>query len=399
MSHENDDSMIIDPEGDEGKKRRRKVQEEQQQEQQAEEKQKEAIDAAHYEAKNREGKVQIRFSTQGRFSTPEAGYFGNYTVKHMNDITLARRDEILETLVAILNELVDHTEPGWEDFEVEDMLMEEFFELQVGLKFAFYGKKHKHFWMHSCQEDVEDEDKKPSEQIIDLDTLTHIAIEEAEKELRELYSDTFHEMTDKEFENYLEVKYPGQDHSDKTRDSEIAAFQVKDRIIVKAPGKVYEFRFTRIRDVLAGKRIADQEFSGKLMRARKQKWDQKTPLEQWKSEQNYKVEQIEHKKAKAMVLYGRALSLVSVNGKSLSDSEKIHEFSNMDAVTSQQFIQFHNTVKIGIQDEREYTCNLCGKQERGWLQRRSNPIEFLPIDSDTSRELGNTPAANVFFGI
>ena len=56
-----------------------------------------------FEVTNTGDAVGIEYSTGGRFTLPEFGYFKDYTTKEFNDLALTRQEDKLEVLISILN--------------------------------------------------------------------------------------------------------------------------------------------------------------------------------------------------------------------------------------------------------------------------------------------------------
>lgn len=325
--------------------------------------------------------VGVKYESGGRFSMPETAYWNDFKLSHVHTITMSRQEDILENLVVILNK----TKHGHE-VPVEQMLLEEFFETLIAIKQKYRGDNHIHRWVCDCQDDIDDKDKKASEQVIALSSIQYKNISEADNTYRDYVLKTLGNLPN-EGKDYIK-EYNRKYATDLTSIS-----QLVERAIISEPfrivgnKKLYEFNFSRVGDLIRAKRIAETEFSQKIKQVKSDRWGNRGSLAEWKNEQEYKLKNMQDDKSRAIILYSKALSLKSINGIELSESEKIQEFKDLDINVSEQLNNLLESSKFGIQDERDYTCNLCGKIERGSLQQRANIIEFIPLTSNSGGEL------------
>ena len=112
------------------------------------------------------------------------------------------------------------------------------------------------------------------------------------------------------------------------------------------------------------------------------------------------LEDIQIQKSKDLMLYSKALSLISYDGKDLTDDqEKIGLFRKIRRTDMIEFINAMDKIKFGIQDERNFECPICGEVEQRLLQREFMFYEFVPLDTDAKHRLEGTPGINVHFGI
>lgn len=353
------------------------------------------------------GLVRVDFEAGGRFSLPPSVHVGNYQLGHITDISLARPDDTLEVLVHTVQKLV--TTPG---VQVGQALVEEFLELMIGLKAGYNGNTHIHTWMCAeCQFDKQPSKRKLSEMPIDLDSIKMIPIETADEMFRKEYvAPIFDIMTDEQFVEYLQLRH-GKQNADKlltvTRQQEIASIKITDRIQLpdQESGRMYGFRFTRIGDLIEAYKLAYREFAGQIRQLKNSQPDNGADAkyrESFEAEREYNMEKLELERGKKAILYSKALSLCTIDGRQLTVPERLRYFTSMDWKVSEKFAGFHEAVKFGIHDERDITCNLCGHTEKGVLQQRFNPSEFVPDSNSartsTNRTVPRSAGSLVFFG-
>ena len=77
---------------------------------------------------NRGGQLRINFESSGRFSTPQTLFLNDYTGDDISNISMCRPDDLLETLIEIINGCIVNSEA-----KSQDMTLEEFFETLVGM--------------------------------------------------------------------------------------------------------------------------------------------------------------------------------------------------------------------------------------------------------------------------
>lgn len=337
--------------------------------------------------------VSINLETFGRFGNPKTVKFRPFTVKEVSDLTMCRPDDMIETLVAILNQCkLDN------NFQVEDLLIEEMFEVLVGMKLFFHSKDHTHRWICTCQNDLPESERKLSEFPIDLKTLKYKSIEEAEELLRQRFAEMLSQMTQEQKQNYIEKKY-GQ-VLDMTDDQLVKDIQIKEPIQIVNGSDRFEFHFPRVRDMVVGMRMAIDKYTGLMRRVKARQPKHGQPGDMVREEKENELKKLEHEKQKEMAFNFRALSLRSKNGLVMTDKIRIEEFGMIPGNLLSSFIAYTDDIEFGICDERDITCNLCGKTERRVLQREINFLELLPIDMgekpSAKRNIGNNPSAIIF---
>lgn len=334
--------------------------------------------------KNNGDTAKIKYESMGRFSTPSILYFKGYSVEDISDLAVSKEEDILETMVAILSNLcTDKT------VKIEEMTMEEFYETLIALKIRFNTRVHKHRWMHSCQNEVPSEDRQFSTSEIDLSTLEYKSILEAEEELKGYYRKKFDLMTDSEWETYISSKYKGT--KTPSKEEEIESITIKEPINLIIDGNELEFRFPRIGDVIRGVKSAFKDFNAKTAKLKARQQPHGMPLEEWKEIKKEELEKYEKEKQKAAIINSRAMSLIKKNGKTLDFKERVDEFKKLPIGIMESLTNFFDSVKFGIQDERELTCDLCGSIEKRSLHRELSPIELLPTESTDPVKTGRKP--------
>ena len=340
-----------------------------------------------FELNDTSGAVGIKFSTSGRFSIPEIGYYKYYTTKQVNDLSLTRPEDKLEVLLSILNKINVNSE-----IKAEDLTLEELFEVVVAIKRKFRGNWHTHKWYcQECQNGVEDKDKKVSEMDIDLSTLKEISIEEADDNLRNYMKERYLKLKEQNPSMFLR-QMQVLDSNLKTKiPNEVDIDEVLKNVAIKEPfnitcpitKKKYSFRFTRVGDFIKAKKFIDLKYSIQFKNLKKEKWNNRGSLAEFKQSQEFKLNQLNDQKAKDLLLASKSFSLITVNGKELTDEQRFQELGNMEPITAETLAEFLEQQKFGIQDERDYTCNLCGHEERGLLMRRTSVLEFILDNSST----------------
>jgi hypothetical protein len=324
--------------------------------------------------------VKITLESNGRFGNPEHLIFRDYNTREVNDLVTSREEDLLETVVAILNECV--IEP--KGFNVGKLTNEEFYEVLLGMKMAFDSPVLNHKWIHDCQENVPDpKDKKLSEAEIDLRSVEFKSIEESDVKIKEFLKAKLNELSPDQFRQYLMKKYshdPGHDVDD-----EVSKIKISEPFLIPGNEKDYEFTFMRIGYLVEGYKLACREYDSKI-RMERNKSQHGIPLEQMKIIREEAIEKLTHSKSKAAIRYAQALCLhaVKLNGdvKVLKTSdEKIKEYNNMPKASMFGYLNATQFVEYGVSHELELECNLCNQTERRSLQRWVNPFELLPVSN------------------
>lgn len=323
------------------------------------------------------GALRIDLESQGRFSLPETLYFDAYTFEDVNQLSLSNEDDLLANLVEVLRRRQVGT-----NVDIREATLEEFLSILADMKAQYNTEKHPHFWFCDCQDHLPDNQRNYSQKEINLKTLKRRTIMEVEEILRGDMKKRFEAMGEEAWKSYLEMKYPNGIPEDATRETEIKKVRYKEPIKFKGlNGKVYEFRLTRVKDLIFGFNVANRQYAHKIRRARNAYKPNvsKEELQEWR---NNEVKALESERAKKALIYTRAESLVSVNGKVLkNEDERIAEMQSVDSQSVIEYSKYLKYLNFGIHDERQLDCNLCGKPERGYLHQRISPLELLPIDA------------------
>lgn len=352
------------------------------------------------ELKDKADTVTIEYESEGRFSIPARVNWYNWIYKQLHNLTLSNQEDRLEAIVISLEEL----KAGDDEFEIQNMAGEELFETLIAIKQKFQGPLHTHRWMCDCQNDLDEDSRLASEQVVDLRTLKYISATEAEANLREFMKTRLEKLSPEQLKVYF--KHQGKDstvdYDNMTITEFVSRIEFKEPFTIRSPGKKYEFRWKRVKDLLRAKAIADKEYDSKLKHVKRQRWDNKGSLAEFKSIQETKVKELNQKKGKAIILYSMALSLMKVNGRDLDEMERITEYGQMDPNTLKAYVDYLDAVKFGIQDERDYTCNLCGKpagRDHRQFQSITSLVSLILDSNDSDDGQENIDGSYIYFGV
>jgi hypothetical protein len=332
---------------------------------------------------NRGGTVAINYETMGRFDIPATLFFRDFTITEENDLLLVRKDDLLETTISILNKMKNQDA----NCLVENMLIEEFFETLIGIKKQFDTVNHTHLWMCSCQERIND--PKIHEAIINLNTLQYKSIIECDEVLKGYYKERFDKLTDEEFQNYIFTRYkdnPNIELTGITREQELERIKVKEPFQLKFNDHLYSFRFSRIGDLVKAKKLASKQFVEKIKEAQNKR----------KTEE---VEKLKTDELKYSMLIAQSLTLLKVDDKELTEIERVAAFSELPRNSKAKMQEFKNQFKFGIHHEQEFTCPLCGKVDKRWIQREIDYDDLLPTNSITSGDDKLSSGLDIFVGV
>jgi hypothetical protein len=216
---------------------------------------------------------------------------------------------------------------------------------------------------------------------IDLKEIKFRSILEAEDVLRKQLNDILVSLSPEEYKNYVIKKY-GKDIGILIED-EVKNFKIKEPLGFRdAKGNFVQTKLVRVEDLIFGYQVATRMYRGKINKVRNMYKANmnKDQLEEFKSEE---IKFLEFEKSKKALLYTRARTLVSLNGKPFaSDEEKIKYFLTLDLDTLNKYTEFLDIFAFGIYHEIETLCEFCGKTERGYLQQFINPMEFIPLENN-----------------
>ena len=328
--------------------------------------------------------VKIDLESSGRFGNPKTLVLKDYNARHVNDLVTSKEEDLLETLLSILNECV--IEP--KGFDIGNLTNEEFYEVLIGMKIAFDSVTLKHKWIHeddSCQGKKEDDEKEISESILDLREIKSISIEESDESIREFYKDKFSQLSEKDFKEYLLVKYGHE--KDITLEEELKSIRIQEPFLIKGYETDYEFKLVRMKDLLLAYKIASRETNHKIRVIQNKTIKKGDNSEILKLEKEDEIKKLNREKARKVLEYSQAFSLSFVrrNGKRVelkTNEERLKEYSTMPRNVLLNYMNAINVIRYGINDEIHLTCDLCNGTERGYLQRLISPFSLLPISED-----------------
>lgn len=351
------------------------------------------------------GSVEIQYESMGRFSTPEILHFKDYTNNDINNLTLSNDDDLLDTLLTILNA----NKMDEKDFNIEDMTAEDLMETLIAIKIQFESPFQEIRWICPCQADKEDSDRIVNDFSFDLRTATYISIEQVDEILKEELSSLFMDLSEDEFKQFLIKKYkdnPLDDIDSYTREMEIAKIKVNDLIYVMSGDDIYGFRYPRIKDILKAKKYSDKIYLPKIKSVQNRK-EANVPLFELKMKKEKEIKSLKEEQAKLIILYAESMMLVSKNEVELTDYEKFVEYKEVMPRNISNYIHdVFDKIQFGLQHEMELVCPICGETEKRSLQQVLDPRELLPNRNgrkstpiSTSRESGQHSRAIIYFGI
>jgi len=347
--------------------------------------------------------VKIDLESNGRFGNPKTIVLKDYTARHINDLVTTKEDDLLETLMSILNECIVSPE----NFDIGNLTNEEFYEVILGMKVAFDTPILKHKWIHeedSCQGKKQDDEKQVSESILDLRNITSLPIEESDEKIKIFYKEKFDSMTEQDFEEYIIIKY-GEEKSI-TKEEELNNIKIQEPFLIKGYETDYEFKIIRMKDLLMAYKMASKEINHKIRVVQNKTIRRGDDEDRIKSEKESDVEKLKREKARKVLEYAQAMSLSYIrrNGKRIqlkTIEEKINEYNTMPRNVLLNYLQAIDTIKYGVDCEIHLNCNLCDGIERGYLQRLISPFLLLPLyqteRNNTTRDVRHDSRLNFYF--
>jgi len=328
-------------------------------------------------------RVRIPFETRGRFQTPAVLKFQDYSTRDISNLVMSKGETLIETLIAIITEKADDP-----NFKAENMLIEEFYEVLIGLKaqFAEDGRSYSYQWLCKCQDPVDDADKIFSKVQIDLSRLKYTSIEEAEEKIRiELHAE-LSKYTEEQYKSYLRIKY--KDEEFRSIDQVVKEFRIQEPMYLLVGKTLYELRFSRIGDLARSLKISSSKFNAKIRAVRARQPKHGVPGNITQAEKEEEISKLEEEKEKDTVLLSQALCLVRKDGIELNYEQRIQEFGNIPKNIFGKYADYRSKMRFGLQDERDVECNLCGRVEKRSLHRDLTFVSLLPFQSNT----GSPPA-------
>lgn len=352
--------------------------------------------------RNLGNKLSIDLETNGRFSIPKKVYFNDYTTEDVNALITSREEDIYETLISILERCKDEDATG-QSFSIGEMTINEFFELLIGMKSQFDTPLHIHRWICSCQDEYQDSLKTPSEIEINLNELTYKSIEQADEEIQEMYRDYILNLSEDSYNQFLLQRFEDkfEEFRHLSREDIIKDIIIKEPLSIYDNGKIYKFKFIRVKNSVEAYRKVCSEIDPKIRLERNKQYHGMS-REEINAKKEEIIQNLKLDKARKALLYAQAISLESVDDRQLKTfSDKLGEYKKLSRSGMMDFLRMADLCLTGVNTEFDQVCNLCGKTERGFLQRKINPIELLPLSSDsessTKRKLSKSSGINIFF--
>lgn len=345
--------------------------------------------------------VEIHYESKGRFSTPETLYFSDFKIEDVNNLTISKQEDILENVLVILNKRKNQET----EFDVAMMTTEEFMETLVAIKLQFNTKFHTHHWQCKCQNDIDNEsDRKTNETIVDLSNLQYRSIDEADKIFKQKFEEEFHKLTKEQFNEYLLRKYQNSpiDIDSWSIEKELQTVQVQEPFYYRdsATENIYGFRFNRIGDIVEAQKYIKKKYSGQIATIQKRPLPHGVPLVEAKQQKDTEIEDLKTKEAREVLLIARSFALITHNGKSIENiNERFELYKNLSRETMFNLNDFLKKIEYGIYQEIDLVCPLCGETEKRLLQREFNPIELLPFDVDPQGKQGKSIGLDIYFGV
>lgn len=349
--------------------------------------------------------VKVEFESEGRFDAPEFLYANDYKAKDLNSIYTSRQEDMIETVGNFLEKSWDRNSlpSSHKNFStIGDLLIEEFFELMVGLKMQFDSPLHVYRWSHDCQNYLHRSHRKLSTFEFDLNNLKYRNIKECDAELRELFAEGVKDLDKTRFEA-LCVRRFGE-YTNQTKEQLIQSIRIEEPVSI-FEGVEYKFRLQRLKDVIYANRRVNKEFSTLVRSIQNKNYGKNISQDEERAIREQELEEVQMKKAEKALDYSSAMMLLSVNGKLLnSEDEKIKAYSEMPRSVIIKLSQFMEIAKFGIVDEREVECDLCHVSETRRFPRDFSPTELLlPYESnnksDSKRKLSKSATEFIYFGI
>jgi len=332
--------------------------------------------------------VKVTFESGGRFGNPKEVWLKDYTTKHINDLVTVNENDLLETVVAILQECV--VDPI--SFKIENCTNEDLFEIMMAMKMSFDSTILKYRWYHKCQDSKPTEkERQVSEFLIDLTNADYKPIAILDEELKVFYKDMFSKLSKEQLQSYIESKYGvGNEVS---IDEAIKDIKVQDPFYIPSINdEIIVFEYMKIKHMIEASRLATNEFNDKIRYAQSRKY-KSSSIEESESIKQGEIERIKKLKGRAIIGYAQALCLIGIKNKITGietkiegSTNKIQMYSSLPKNVMFGFISALEKIKFGITYDVEIECDLCQEdnKERRLLQRDISFIELLPLTNDST---------------
>lgn len=346
------------------------------------------------------GTVDVEYESLGRFSTPAKLSFKDYSTMDINAIVMSTPDKLVKTLVPILNGMICGEHAG--KFDVSNMTVEEFIETLVAVKGKFNTRYHKHPYMCECQYDKPQDEQKFQDIMVDLGSLKYKSIEQVDEEIRATYKKDIEALTEEEWNEYKKsyAAIHNIDENIVTKEMTLENIKVTEPFVINPDGHEIALRLIRISDVIKAQELLDKEYSVQIKRIQNRQ-EHGVSGEDLKIKKQNEIEELEKEKAKKLLLYIKAFSLISIDGKQLTDAEKIKAMLDRDIFpnrVSQDINSLLDELKFGVFDTIEFNCSFCGQENKEDLQHNISVTELLPLNSKNERDSRHLTRLNVRFG-
>lgn len=347
--------------------------------------------------------VKIQFESGGRFSTPESLWFTDYSTESVNEIITSRMEDMTETIISVLDDCLNKAVSGVDSsYTCADLTPNEFQEVLIGMKIQFDSVFLSHPWMCQCQDDLNDKDKKPSEQEIDLSLISYKSIEFTEQEKVSEILEKLNALSDDEYNEFLGNKYPTGENLPADRNEESRRFIIGEPLNIFEGEDCYHFEFMRMRHIIQAYKTVEKVYDNQIRMAKGNPHKGKDQYQR-KAVRDSDVEVLERRKSKDALLCSQAYTLVSINdGPVMKNDEKLRVYKKLARGTMLTLLSAFEIADYGVSHEYESKCNLCDHTDGRSLQRELSPLELLPFpDTDKvstiKKRIGNS-GLNFFFG-
>lgn len=325
--------------------------------------------------------VKIEYESMGRFNTPRVLHFYDFTNRQINDIALCSHDDLLDTIISILQE----NKVEEDDFKIEFMTAEDLLETVIAIKQKFESTSYTHYWICDCQVDKDDSERIINEDIFDLNDFQYKSIEQVDEQMKLFMKDIFDNMTDDEFKKYIVKKYkdkPIDDIDSYTREMEVQSFKVKEPITINVGNDVYTIRYPRLIDVVKAKRYAEKKYASKIKMVQNRR-EANVALADLKERKKKEIDNLKREQAKILILYANAMMIQTKNDIALSDEDKLNEYANnLSRTVTKNIKEIFKQIDFGLSNDIELACPLCGKVDKRRLRDIIDIRQLLPHGDD-----------------
>lgn len=345
--------------------------------------------------------IIVDLETEGRFDIPKRIQLKPFTGRDIHDIALTKQEKILSTLVQLLNNCII-SEPS---FNVQDMLIQEFMELMIGIKMN-YNREHEHRWLCDCQSKFPEEDQKVCTSTIDLSTIKYKNISDADKIFRENIRPLLEAYSQEDFIKWYQSSFGNElskEHIEKmTLDEALDRLHIEEPIIFNTANHTYKFRFNRVKDLIQAQKEAENKFAGafKQLQNKQYKDSLNIGIVDFKLQKERETEELREKQGKYFISVIYALRITEMDGKKIETiKQALEAYDSIDNRDSQDLEIYMEELQFGVYDTRDFVCEFCGETKQRLLQQSLDVLELLPINSSSTRKLSNNSRVTISFGV